>query len=87
MGCGEADPKVYKTDCPQLELEQHVGYLSIEDIEGKSYVYWGCVGEDCGLDTTSVYDISVSPMGEDILRVSCGVMKQRVDRVNVVIIK
>jgi hypothetical protein len=88
LGCGEDNPaKVYETDCPGVELEQHIGYLSIEGVDDKSYVYWGCVGGDCTSEGTSAYDVSVISMGGDVLRVSCGGFGHRVDRVNVVIIK
>jgi hypothetical protein len=88
LGCGEDKPaKVYDTSCPSVELEHHIGYLSIEGVDDNSYVYWGCVGGDCTSEGTSGYAVSVRSMGGDVLRVSCGFFGNRVDRVNVVVIK
>jgi len=88
LGCGEDKPaKVYKTNCPEVELGQYIGYLSIEGVDKKSYVYWGCVDEDCRREATSDYEVSVMSMGDDVLRVCCGGVEHRVDRVNVVVIK
>jgi hypothetical protein len=56
-------------------------------VDKKSYVYWGCVDEDCRREATSDYEVSVMSMGDDILRVCCGGVEHRVDRVNVVVIK
>ena len=87
LGSGEDDPVVYVTDCPVVEIGEHIGYLSIEGVDKKPYVYWGCVDEDCRRDATSDYGVSVRSMGGDILRVSCGVVNHRVDKVNVVVFK
>ena len=87
MGCGEVSREIYKTDCPRVELGEHIGYLSIEGIDNKSYAYWACVGEDCVQSRMKKYAVEVRPLGDDVLRVCCGGGKQRVDRVNVVVIK
>ena len=87
-GCGDdIGPEVYKTECPRVELGEHIGYLSIEGIDNKSYAYWACVDGDCTQSHMKRYGVNVRPLGGDVLRVCCGGEKQRVDRVNVVVIK
>ena len=86
VGCGEESPEIYETECPRVELGEHIGYLSIEGIDNKSYAYWACVGRDCTQSHMNKYAVEVRPLGDDVLRVCCG-GKQRVDRVNVVVIK
>jgi len=84
--CGEKEAQVYKTDCSEIELGEHIGYLSIEGIDTQSYVYWGCVAGDCSSSKTEEYNISVRSLGGDVLRVCCGSEGERVDRVNVVVL-
>ena len=89
LGCDdyEVASEIYKTECPRVELGEHIGYLSIEGIDKKSYAYWACVDGDCTQSHMNKYAVEVRPLGEDVLRVCCGGAKQRVDRVNVVVIK
>ena len=89
VGCAdyEVAPEIYKTDCPRVELGEHIGYLSIEGIDKKSYAYWACVDGDCKQSHMNKYAVEVRPLGGDVLRVCCGGGEQRVDRVNVVVIK
>ena len=89
VGCGDYEeaPEIYETECPRVELGEHIGYLSIEDIDKKSYAYWACVDGDCTQRHMNKYVVEVRPLGDDVLRVCCGGSKQRVDRVNVVVIK
>ena len=87
VGCVDEAPEIYKTECPRVELGEHIGYLSIEGIDKKSYAYWACVDGDCTQSHMNKYAVEVRPLGEDVLRVCCGGAKQRVDLVNVVVIK
>ena len=87
LGCGEQAVEVYSTDCPRVELEESVGYLSIEGVDGRGYAYWGCVEDDCSGDYTKPYGVSVSQVGDNTLRVCCGSKSSRVDLVKIVIIK
>ncbi len=87
LGCGEQAIEVYSTDCPRLELEESVGYLSIEGVDSRGFAYWACVGEDCSGEYTRPYGVHVSKIGDNTLRVCCGAQSNRVDLVNIVIIK
>lgn len=87
--CEQPSNKVYQTDCPEVEFGEHIGYLSIEGVDESSYAYWACSdgGGGCTQDRMRREIIEVLPMGGDVLRVCCGSLGQRVDRVNVVVIK
>ena len=87
LGCVEEHGEVYETKCPEVELGEHIGYLSIEGIDQEKIGYWGCIGESCSGTYVKEYGIRVSPMGDDTLKVCCGGRFGRVDQVNVVIIK
>jgi len=87
VGCGDETPEIYKTECPRVELGEHIGYLSIEGVSKESFAYWACIDGDCTQDKWREYRVEVLPMGEDVLRVCCGGSGHRVDRVNVVVIK
>jgi len=86
-GCGEDKMEVYNTRCPQVELGEHIGYLSIEGVDKNSFAYWACVKGDCTQEKWRDYPVEVRPMGDDVLRVCCGGSEHRVDRVSVVVIK
>ena len=87
LGCGEEKAEVYQTICPEIELGEHIGYLSIEGVDQEKIGYWGCVGSSCSGTYVKEYGARVDPMGEDTLKVCCGGRFGRVDKVNVVIIK
>ncbi len=87
LGCGEEPVDVYTTSCPEVELGEHIGYLSIEGVNDEIFGYWGCVGEDCSGVYVNQYGVRVDTMGEDVLKVCCGVSDSRVDEVKVVVIK
>lgn len=87
MGCGEEKMEVYQTSCPDVELGEHIGYLSIEGVDQEKIGYWACVGSKCSGLYVQEYGVRVDPMGEDTLKVCCGGRSGRVDKVNVVIIK
>ncbi len=85
LGCGGEDqPEIYETKCPEVELGEHIGYLSIEGVDGGSIAYWACVGDDCSGEYSKEYGVYTKSMGEDVVRICCGVRGRRVDRVNVV---
>lgn len=87
MGCEEESMDVYKTECPEVELGEHIGYLSIEGVDEGSFAYWACVGGDCTQEKWRGYPVDVRSVGGDVLRVCCGGSGHRVDRVNVVVLK
>lgn len=88
MGCGGEDqPEIYETKCPEVELGEHIGYLSIEGVDGGSFAYWACVGDDCSGEHSKEYGVYTKSMGEDVVRICCGVRGRRVDRVNVVMVR
>ena len=87
LGCVEEHPEVYDTNCPEVELGEHIGYLSIEGVDQEKIGYWGCVGSNCSGSYVKSYGIRVDSMGDDTLKVCCGRGRGRVDKVKVVIIK
>ena len=87
IGCSEEQIEVYETRCPEIELGEHIGYLSIEGVDKEKIGYWGCVNSSCSGDYIKEYGVRVDPMGNDTLKVCCGTRTDRVDKVNVVIIK
>ena len=93
VGCGDyfvsdgVAPEIYNTKCPQVELGEHIGYLSIEGIDNKSYAYWACVGQDCTQRHMNKYAVEVRPLGDDVSRERCGCVEQRAYRVNEVVSK
>lgn len=87
LGCGEEPVDVYTTSCPEVQLGEHIGYLSIDGVNDEKIGYWGCVGEDCSGAYVNQYGVRVDAMSGDVLKVCCGARGNRVDRVNVVVIK
>jgi hypothetical protein len=87
VGCGDESPEIYETECPRVELGEHIGYLSIEGVDRSSFAYWACIDGDCRQEKWGEYPIEVRPMGGNVLRVCCGGGGQRVDSVNVVVLK
>ena len=88
-GCGEEELEVYRTSCPEVELGEYIGYLSIEGVDQEDIAYWGCVGSSCSGDYVKRYGVRVDrKMEKDTLKVCCGSSSfGRVDQVNVVVIK
>ena len=87
LGCGEDPVDVYTTHCPEVELGEHIGYLSIEGINEERIGYWGCVGNNCSGEYVNQYGVRIDAMDDDVLKVCCGARGNRVDKVNVVVIK
>jgi hypothetical protein len=86
FGCAEETVEIYETDCPEMSTYgEHIGYLSIDNLSEKGFLYWGCMDGDCVSDY-SVYGMRVDWLEGNVLRVCCGV-DSRVDKVNVVVIK
>ena len=86
VGCGES-PEVYSTNCPVKDEIEHFGFISIEGVDKKGYGYWACIEDNCSSSYNFKYGVRVEPMGDDTLKICCGFSEQRVDKVNVVILK